>query len=185
MTFTKVMLSLAQSLATNAMLLLTGKGWSAVRTAGLSKQEVRMMTGLCVYVAMGDLVVGSSGGDGMSMAIVSFLFRGTLYFYLLAATVRALQVGQPALDRLKGQMEEHGDLVISGSLRVKKERLEGVVWLMQANLIGLVVLVFYSIASWLAAFKWPLWSLLPIILHEIPTTAIYIYIIICIKFDLL
>ena len=146
-----------------------------MRTAGLHKQEVRTATGLSVFCAMGDLIlcagVGTRGADGRPV-LVQAVFRSTLFAFGCLAAWRAWRLS----------------LVLGGSLAEgdpRRHKVYSQVQLLKGNVVGLVALQVYHVGAWMAAAWWPEWRLLPVVCCEIPVIALYVYILLCIRRDLL
>lgn len=183
------MLCLGQSLSSTALLLLVGKGWSVVRTAGFTKQEVRTATGLCVFVAMGDLILAAglgAKGDDARPVLVQAIFKSALLLYVGQATCEGLSKATTLLAALDRQKEAQAGMASSANnLQERRDRVAGVARLLSWNICGLALLLFYLLCGWMAAVKWPEWVLLPFVCNEIPVFLLYLYIIGCIKYDLL
>lgn len=187
--FLRVILALTQSLAFAALLVLTAKGWSAVRTGGLSRQEVRSMAGLCVFSAMGDLLYGSGigqPGDDARPALAQAVLRLTLCSYAGGAAWRALGRARQVQTQLARQQQAQAGMAPVGpGAAAHRLRLVGIVKLLHGNIALCVSIAAYSVAGWLATARWPQWPLLPLLLNDVPILLLYAYIVACIRLDLL
>ena len=183
------MLGLVQSIAFHACLLLTTKGWSALRKGGLRREEIRVMTGLCVFGGMGDLIVGAglgTKGDDGRPVIVHAVFRLTVLGYAAVAVLSAWQKACKVSRSLTWtDANSQENLLASPMLNNQRSRVQSQVDLMQANACLLSVMLFTSVVSWAAAVKWPEWPLSPVLCNELPVVLLYLFIVGCIKADLL
>lgn len=159
-----------------SLLLLTAKGWSAVRPHGLHKQEVRTATGLSVFCAMGDLILISALGHAHAdprAVLVQAVFRSTLLVYSGVAAWRAYSQAHQLLVVLRGGEGE------------RRERVGRQVRLLRGNVVMVAGMLAYEVGVWMAAVWWPGWRVLPVLVQEVPVIVLYVYILWCIRLDLL
>lgn len=171
------------------MLLLTTKGWSAIRQAGLHKQEARTGTGLTAFCGMGDLIalagLGERGADGRPV-LVQAVFRGTLLVYGGQATWRAYwRVSRLHSVLQKQHLQQQQQSAAQSPPDPRTDRVSRQLQLLTGNLVLLGFMMVYHVGAWMAAAWWPEWRLLSVILVDVPVMTLYVYILMCIKLDLL
>lgn len=131
---------------------------------------------------MGDLIlaagIGHPGADPRPV-LVQAVFRTTLLVYGGICAWRALLHAHRLHTVLKAS---------TGSVNTMMERVDRVgrqVSLLQGNVAALAALAVYEVAAWMAAVWWPEWRVLPVVCNEVPVACLYLYILACIRVDLL